>query len=60
MTERYQRHNREVLDHFGGRSDFLVMQLEKGDGWPQLCSFLGKPIPEGEFPHLNRRGEWYW
>jgi hypothetical protein len=23
------------------------------DGWAPLCEFLGKPIPEEPFPHVN-------
>ena len=25
------------------------------DGWGPLCEFLGKPVPEGELPHLNKK-----
>ena len=25
------------------------------DGWGPLCEFLGKPIPEEELPHLNKK-----
>ncbi|MDH3710921.1 MAG: hypothetical protein OER04_13590 [Cyclobacteriaceae bacterium] len=25
------------------------------DGWGPLCEFLGKPVPEEELPHLNKR-----
>lgn len=24
------------------------------DGWGPLCKFLGKPVPETEFPHKNK------
>ena len=60
MKRRYLRHNREVLDYFYGRSNLLVMDIERGDGWRELCRFLHKPLPREDFPHLNRRGEWYW
>lgn len=23
------------------------------DGWEPLCEFLGKPIPDEDFPHVN-------
>ncbi|KAK0706070.1 hypothetical protein B0T26DRAFT_788410 [Lasiosphaeria miniovina] len=29
----------------------LEWQIE--DGWEPLCRFLGKPVPEAEFPHAN-------
>lgn len=28
-----------------------------GDGWEPLCKFLGKPIPDEEFPHVNTMGK---
>lgn len=31
----------------------LIFKLS--DGWEPLCKFLGKPIPEKPFPHLNER-----
>jgi len=31
----------------------LVVCWEAGDGWKELCEFLGKPIPNVPFPHLN-------
>ncbi len=29
--------------------------LEFPKGWEPLCEFLGKPVPEGPFPHINER-----
>ncbi len=29
------------------------------DGWEPLCNFLGKEIPQEEFPHLNKSGAVY-
>jgi hypothetical protein len=52
MLKRYRRHNREVLKYFKGRpDDLLVMDLDCGAGWPELCAFLGKPLPRGPYPH---------
>ncbi|MDX1480096.1 MAG: sulfotransferase [Woeseiaceae bacterium] len=52
---RYERHNREVLDYFSDRpDDLLVMDLPRGDGWPELCAFLGEPLPDEPFPHANK------
>lgn len=54
-TRRFDRHNREVLEHFRGRpDDLLVMNLAQGDGWEKLCPFLGKPVPGMPFPHANK------
>lgn len=33
----------------------LVMDITKEDEWEKLCSFLGVPIPDKEFPRENRR-----
>jgi hypothetical protein len=51
MRERYRRHNAEVLEHFKGRpQDLLVMDMSRGAGWYELCGFLRKPIPDTPYP----------
>ena len=51
MLERYRRHNAEVLDYFRARPrDLLVMDMDNGAGWPQLCGRLGEPIPSLPYP----------
>ena len=50
---RYRRHNAEVVEYFRGREDLLVMDLEGGDGWKELCGFLGVAIPASPFPHVQ-------
>jgi len=27
------------------------------DGWPPLCAFLGQPVPDEPFPHVNSSGD---
>ncbi|MEL7208027.1 MAG: sulfotransferase family protein [Actinomycetota bacterium] len=55
--ERYRAHEEQVRAHFADRpGDLLVLSLDAGDGWPELCRFLDEPIPSGEFPHANRGG----
>lgn len=50
----YEAHNRSVIRHFAGRSDdLLIMELEKGDGWPKLGAFLNVAVPEGPFVRTN-------
>ena len=52
---RYERHNREVQEYFRDRSDdLLILDLPKGDGWPELCGFLGVDVPDKPFPHANK------
>ncbi|MEW4488810.1 sulfotransferase family protein [Thalassoglobus sp. JC818] len=56
--QRYEKHNREVLAHFKDRSkDFMTLDLSHGDGWEQLCRFLGKDVPDVEFPHANKAAD---
>jgi hypothetical protein len=35
------------------RDRVLSVCWESGDGWEQLCSFLGELRPAAQFPHLN-------
>lgn len=52
---RYRRHNQEVKDYFQNRpGDLLVMRMENGSGWRELCEFLDVPIPDAPYPHSNR------
>ena len=53
---RYESHRAAVLDYFSGREDdLLVVCWETGHGWSELCSFLGRPLPDAPFPHENDR-----
>jgi len=49
----YRKHNLYVKTHCPA-DRLLIYKL--GDGWEPLCKFLGKPVPEKEFPHCNRMG----
>lgn len=51
----YEAHNNAVREYFRDRpNDLLVMCWEKGDGWKELCDFLGEPIPDAPIPHANQ------
>lgn len=54
-ARRYEKHNRDVLEHFAGRigKDLLVVCWENGDEWKLLSRFLNKRIPDEPFPHLR-------
>lgn len=55
LLERYETHNREVERYFRARSkDLLIVNWEKGQGWKELCEFLGKEIPNEAFPQANK------
>ena len=49
--ERYREHNERVKAKVPA-DRLLVFQPE--DGWEPLCEFLGVPVPERSYPHLNQ------
>jgi Sulfotransferase domain len=56
--EAYERHIVEVNAYFAHQPErLLVVDLTCGDGWAELCPFLGCEIPELPFPHRNSRSE---
>lgn len=53
MLERYRRHNAEVLAYFRDRpTDLLVMDTQ--GSWEALCRFLDTPVPDVQYPRLNK------
>jgi hypothetical protein len=36
-----------------------VLSFDVKDGWAPLCEFLGKPVPDGDFPRSNNSEE-FW
>ncbi len=55
-VERYNSHLNEVRAFFAGSDRLLEVCWEEGDGWPQLCGFLGVPAPDVPFPPPTRPG----
>ncbi|QEF99647.1 hypothetical protein Mal15_37130 [Stieleria maiorica] len=56
LAEVYDQHHRNVLKYFENRpDDLLVINIFEGDGWEKLCPFLGKQIPDVEFPHVKSK-----
>lgn len=51
----YEEHNAAVRSYFQDRPDQLLeVCWETGDGWAELCPFLGLPVvAEESFPHRN-------
>lgn len=44
----------EVKKYFQQRpSDFTIIDIPNGDSWPELCSFLRRPVPKISFPNIN-------
>jgi hypothetical protein len=58
LIEHYHRHIAEVQAYFRERPDkLLVMCWENGDGWAQLCPFLGRPLLDLPIFKANARPE---
>lgn len=50
----YAEHVTAVRDYFRDRpDDLLELNLFAGQGWQELCSFLGKPAPDEPFPSVK-------
>jgi hypothetical protein len=55
LLERRERHDAAVREWFRDRPEsLLTVDWEAGDGWEQLCGFLGEPVPSRAFPHENK------
>lgn len=55
LVARYEAHNAAVREYFRDRpDDLLVVDWAKGDGWREVCDFLGEGRPSGPFPHAHR------
>lgn len=53
--KRYQKHNKDVLEYFKDRkSDLLIIDWSKIEGWNELCEFIGEPILNEPLPHANK------
>ena len=53
--EFYRSHNQSIRDYFSNRPDQLLeLCWERGDGWGELCRFLGCSVPDVDFPHENK------
>jgi hypothetical protein len=50
----FERHNEEVK-RVVPKERLLVFEAKQG--WEPLCSFLGVPLPNTPYPHLNSTGE---
>jgi hypothetical protein len=53
--QNYWVHNQQIPKFFKNNPRFLQMKIcdSGGDGWEKLCGFLGKDIPDVDFPHLD-------
>ena len=54
----WKHYHATVRRHFEDRpKDILYMNIIDGDGWDQLCPFLGLAMPDISFPRLNVANE---
>lgn len=54
MRKKYEQRNQAIKAYFSKTGKLLLMDIEAGEGYDKLCSFLNKPVPDKPFPHLNR------
>lgn len=55
LKNQYETILNDALFYFQDRpSDYLIMRLDQGDGWCELCNFLQVSIPKVAFPFLNK------
>lgn len=51
----YIAHEARVRKHFADRpGKLLVLNVCAGEGYEKLCPFLGLPVVDKPFPHMNR------
>lgn len=51
FRQRYRRHNAEVIQYFDDRhDDLLIMNMDDGGSWFELCRFLNCAIPNVKYP----------
>ena len=50
--QRFHNYTEEVKQHVPPEK-LLIFQVK--DGWEPLCKFLGVPVPDVPFPHVNDR-----
>ncbi|MBF4770504.1 hypothetical protein ISU10_22250 [Nocardioides agariphilus] len=54
LVARVKGHNAAARAYFADRpGDLLEVDWSRGDGWAELCGFLGHSIPEVPFPRAN-------
>ena len=54
FIHRYETHNAAVRDFFKDKDNYIELCWETGDGWKELCDFLGVEVPNIPFPHANK------
>lgn len=54
LLQAYNSHYESVLEFFADKPDsLLIFNAFDGDSWHKLCPFLGKKIPQYQFPNVK-------
>jgi tetratricopeptide (TPR) repeat protein len=56
LNDAFQTHSRRVRRFFADKPEGKLLEFDifKGQGWAELCAFLGLPSPERPFPWANK------
>jgi len=54
LIKTYNKYNEEVIDYFGDREDFLVLNLAEKDSYNKFLEFMGEESPYSTFMHKNK------
>ena len=54
MVSYFEKRNAEIIEKVPADR---LLAYEVKEGWGPLCEFLGKPVPDEEFPRINSREE---
>lgn len=67
ITPQYCReHKKQMIDFYNAHNarirnivpaERLLIISNHKEGWKPICNFLGVPIPDVPFPHVNKRGD---
>ncbi|MEY8767062.1 sulfotransferase family protein [Francisella philomiragia] len=50
----YLKHIKEAKEFFKDKGNLLIINVENGESYKQLCDFLGREPLHDTFPHLNK------
>ena len=49
----FRSHRESVIRYFEGTDRLLIHNTFEGDGYSSLCSFLGRAVPDSEYPNTT-------
>ena len=54
MIQKYENRNQEIIQYFKQKNNLLVLDIEQGGGYKEICNFLKIPIFNDKFPHQRK------